>query len=104
LDVDETARIYALWKLAKAVIPHNEDGEYDSCILSAYGNALYFLARENLFLIELAIGRRVVGKFVDPEFWTMMFAPSRNANPELYERIDRALTLPRLKRVGLLPL
>jgi hypothetical protein len=90
LDVDETARIYALWKLAKAVIPHDDEGEYDSLALSAYGDALYLLARAHLFRIKSAIGRRVIGKFVDPQFWTMIVDTARKINPDLYGRIDRA--------------
>lgn len=90
LDADETSRIYALWKLAKAVIPY-EEGEYDSCALSAYADALYFLARVRLFRITSAIGKWVAGKFVEPEYWIKMFGMARKANPELYERIDRAI-------------
>lgn len=91
LSVDENALIYALWQLAKAVMYRNEDGSYDSGAVGAYGDALYLLARERLFKIEWAIGRQVEGRFVNSSLWAMTFDLERKANPEPYERVDRAL-------------
>jgi len=66
-ELKDLSRPQLLIKLIRTVQEYvpSKNGTYDSYALSAYADALYYLARQGYFRISFACGRRVIGEFIE---------------------------------------